>query len=394
MKLKVFGPFIIVLLSVNSLAAVKSKKQSKVKVSFDASYEYKRSENLDSLSDIESLNKDGTTSIIGAELYLKSKIGKVRVKSKTQITVESLINNLYQNQDVVNEGNLDLDERKSIFSQNIGGSYKLNKKFNMSADLEFEKTVGYFVVTKLQILPDGTISKDIEYNILNAKSEKIGATLSGKYKTSRKLTFYGIYRFNEYYNTDQYTFAGDQGTNDRRINSAGVMARYKASKKLKLSTDIQATQTLYKNRLTTLENGGFNRNGIVDRATYFDTRMGLGAKYTFVSIDFDKSQRRDESGGGDGNNSLGAKLGLDYNVNQITLSGEYSRTVRTYTTQTTTVGSDNREDNGSAVTLKVGYKLSKTFKAIASLVRSRSDSNNVFGQNNGQTIGLRVAGAF
>ena len=239
-----------------------------------------------------------------------------------------------------------------------------------------------------------TISKDIEYNILNAKSEKIGATLSGKYKTSRKLTFYGIYRFNEYYNTDQYTFAGDQGTNDRRINSAGVMARYKASKKLKLSTDIQATQTLYKNRLTTLENGGFNRNGIVDRATYFDTRMGLGAKYTFVSIDFDKSQRRDESGGGDGNNSLGAKLGLDYNVNQITLSGEYSRTVRTYTTQTATVGSDNREDNGSAVTLKVGYKLSKTFKAIASLVRSRSDSNNVFGQNNGQTIGLRVAGAF
>jgi predicted porin len=236
--------------------------------------------------------------------------------------------------------------------------------------------------------------KDIEYNIINAKSEKVGATISSRYKFSRKLSLYGVYRFNEYYNTDQYTFAGDQGTNDRRINSAGVMARYSASKKLKLSSDIQATQTLYKNRLTTLENGGFNQNGLVDRATYFDTRIGFGAKYGLISIDLDQAQRRDESGGGDGNNSLGAKLALNYNMWKINLSGEYNRSIKTYTTQTETEGSDKRKDQGYAITIKLGYKVTKNFKAIASLVRSRLESNNVFGQNNGQAIGLEIGGTF
>ena len=402
MKLRSITPLLLATLTISSFAAGKSEvkkkkrksKKNKIKISLAASIEGKLSENLDSLSDVENFNESALTRSIKADLAIKTKFKKIRFKSKTSFQNITLENDLYKDVETVNDSDLDERNRSTSLAQELSASYKVNKRLSLNSALEYKKTAGYSIVSELQILNDGSISQDKKYNLLDAKSDKVSATLGGRLKIHKKVSIFGVYKFNEFFNTDQYTFAGDQGTNDRRIHSAGSLIRWKATKRLKLSLNGQATQTEYKDRLTTLENGGFNQNGIVDRAKYLDTKLAIGAKLSILSLDIDQTQRQDQSGGGDGYISLGIKLGLKYNINKLSLSGNIRSSQRRFNTQVGTGESDKRLDEILNATANIGYKISKNFKIDGSISKSESDSNNIFGERDNESFGLKLSGNF
>lgn len=386
---------ICMLISTTSLAKKKTNKNKKrLRISLSASLEGKASENLDNLSDVEVFDRQGQTSEIQAKLSVKTKISKVRLKSKTSFNYMTLINDLYDDLEVINSDNIETGMRKTQVSQQLSASYKLSKDFSFSTSLDYEKKDGYFVVTQLQILPDGSISKDIKYNILDARSTKVGGSLSGKLKINKKLNLVGIYKFSEYSNTGQYSFIESQGTNDRRINSAGALARLKIQKNLSLYANVQRTHTEYKSRLTTLENGAFNLAGVVDRATFFDSKYVTGIKYTIFNLEIIQSDRDDKNGGGNGYNSLGIDLGINYNIKKFSFKTNIKSMIREFTTQVGTGETSKRIDEIFSLKAKAAYKINKRFKVSINYLNSKSESNNIFGQNENETLALKLTGSF
>lgn len=330
---------------------------------------------------------------------------KLRLNLKTDINLK--LHNLgdaFDDVELENDDDVNTTLKKASISQKVSLATKLSKRIILSLGGDIEVGRGYTVAQDFINTPGS-----IGYVVIDDPYFKYSFNVSGSLKLNKKIKLRSIYQFTEYNHEKDYTFLPEQGSNDRRINTLGLLGSFRASKNFDAALSTQIDQITYRDRLALDNNGLFRQTGEVEASDIRDIKAALQLNFIkkILSLKLERTDRDDQVNNGDGRVTDKIELAFKYSVKKLLdLELSYEQVNTDYKSQiafTSFTGpvdpnADNRKDKQVTVKGSVAGKLAFLGKKAPKLKlfadHTEIDSNNVFGEYDNTTIGLAISGKF
>lgn len=383
--------FLIIVLSFVSVHSVTHS-------SIIASTELTREENPDS----HVLNEDGAGEDINvltiAVDYNKSlkKILGFKVKSSSSFDLKLFDENkAYDGHDLINNSDVDTNLRTVSFSQSFNLSKKASKNLIVNFGVEGSLSKGHTVEQEFRFAQE-----EIIYHVIEDEHSKFSIETDGAYRLTKKQILRYLYRFSQFDHKNPYTFLEEQGSNDRRIQTIGLLYSYKFNKDYSVILQAQQDNITYRDRLALDQVGFFRNEGLVEASKIIDRSIDLTLPLykKFVALKLSNFQRFDLVDNGDGFNQSSAEISLNKNIGAYSLVTSYSYGESNYKSQLDTEADHNRIDLRQVLKFTVtrDFKLEKESKVNIGLLYHRYDidSNNEFGEYTHSVLGLNFNKTF